>query len=213
LSNSENKKLSFTDLMRIKFKGILNPIASFLNRLGLKPNSITIFGLVGQIGAAILLGFGEIMWGGIVLLIFAPIDALDGTMARLRNEPTRFGGFVDSVTDRYSELIIFAGLLYYFAQSQNVLGIMLVFFAAAGSIMVSYTRARAEALNYDAKIGILSRLERYLIIIPCLIFQIPIIAMGITAVFANITALQRVISVRKQAYEARDVVGLTKVDK
>lgn len=199
--------------MRIKFKGILNPIASFLNRLGLKPNSITIFGLVGQIGAAILLGFGEIMWGGIVLLIFAPIDALDGTMARLRNEPTRFGGFVDSVTDRYSELIIFAGLLYYFAQSQNVLGIMLVFFAAAGSIMVSYTRARAEALNYDAKIGILSRLERYLIIIPCLIFQIPIIAMGITAVFANITALQRVISVRKQAYEARDVVGLTKVDK
>jgi len=208
LNNSEKKKISFTDLMRIKFKGILDPIGGFLNRLGLKPNSITIFGLLGQIIAAILLGFGEIMWGGIVLLVFAPIDALDGTMARLRNEPTRFGGFVDSVTDRYSELIVFAGLLYYFTQSQNTLGIMLVFFAAAGSIMVSYTRARAEALNYDAKVGILTRLERYLIIIPCLIFQIPIIGMGITAVFANITAFQRISSVRKQAYLAKDVVGL-----
>lgn len=195
-------------MMRIKFKGVLDPIGRFLNGLGLKPNVITIIGLIGQIGAAILLAYGEIMWGGIVLLLFAPIDALDGTMARLRNEPTRFGGFVDSVTDRYSELIVFAGLLYFFTQSNNVLGIMLVFFAAAGSIMVSYTRARAEALNYDAKTGILTRLERYLIIIPGLIFQIPLIAMGIIAVFANVTALQRIASVRKQAYIARDVIGL-----
>jgi CDP-diacylglycerol--glycerol-3-phosphate 3-phosphatidyltransferase len=208
LNNSEKKKLSFTDMMRIKFKGVLDPIGRFLNGLGLKPNVITIIGLIGQIGAAILLAYGEIMWGGIVLLLFAPIDALDGTMARLRNEPTRFGGFVDSVTDRYSELIVFAGLLYFFTQSNNVLGIMLVFFAAAGSIMVSYTRARAEALNYDAKTGILTRLERYLIIIPGLIFQIPLIAMGIIAVFANVTALQRIASVRKQAYIARDVIGL-----
>jgi CDP-diacylglycerol--glycerol-3-phosphate 3-phosphatidyltransferase len=208
LNNSEKKKLSFTDMMRIKFKGVLDPIGRFLNGLGLKPNVITIIGLIGQIGAAILLAYGEIMWGGIVLLLFAPIDALDGTMARLRNEPTRFGGFVDSVTDRYSELIVFAGLLYFFTQSNNVLGIMLVFFAAAGSIMVSYTRARAEALNYDAKTGILTRLERYLIIIPGLIFQIPLIAMGIIAVFANVTALQRIASVRKQAYIAKDVIGL-----
>lgn len=200
--------MSFTDLMRLRFKGILDPIARFLNKLGFKPNFITIFGLIGQIFAAILLGLGEIMWGGIVLLVFAPIDALDGTMARLLNQPTRFGGFVDSVTDRYSELIVFAGLLYYFAQNQNTLGVMLVFFAAGGSLMVSYTRSKAEALNYDAKVGILTRLERYIIIIPCLIFQIPIIAMGITAVFANITALQRITSVRKQAYMAKDVVGL-----
>ena len=200
--------MSFTDLMRLKFKGILDPIARFLNKLGFKPNFITIFGLIGQIFAAILLGLGEIMWGGIVLLVFAPIDALDGTMARLLNQPTRFGGFVDSVTDRYSELIVFAGLLYYFAQNQNILGVMLVFFAAGGSLMVSYTRSKAEALNYDAKVGILTRLERYIIIIPCLIFQIPIIAMGITAVFANITALQRITSVREQAYMAKDVVGL-----
>jgi CDP-diacylglycerol--glycerol-3-phosphate 3-phosphatidyltransferase len=210
LDNSTKKKISFSDLMRIKFKGILDPIGNFLNSLGLKPNMITIFGLVGHFIAAIFLAFGEIMWGGIILLIFAPIDALDGTMARLRNEPTRFGGFVDSVTDRFSELIIFAGLLYFFAQQHHTLAIMLLYFAAAGSIMVSYTRARAEALNYEAKEGLMTRLERLIILIPCLIFNIPVVALGILAVTANFTALQRVASVRKQAYLAKDVVGLSK---
>jgi len=210
LDNSEKKKLSFSDLMRKKFKGILDPIAGFLNNLGLKPNMITILGLVGHMISAIFIAFGEIMWGGIILLVFAPIDALDGTMARLRNEPTRFGGFVDSVTDRYSELIVFAGLLFHFAKLQNTLAIMLVFFAAAGSIMVSYNRARAEALNYDAKVGIMTRLERLIILIPCLIFNIPQVALWVLAILANFTALQRIWSVRKQAYLAQDVVGLKK---
>lgn len=210
MDNSEKNKLSFTDLMRKQFKGILDPIGRFLNKLGFKPNFITILGLVGQMIAAVFIAFGEIMWGGLIMLVFAPIDALDGTMARLRNEPTRFGGFVDSVTDRYSELIIFAGLLFHFAKIQNTLAIMLVFFAAAGSIMVSYTRARAEALNYDAKVGLLTRLERLVILIPCLIFNIPLVALWILAILANITAFQRIYSVRKQAYLAQDVVGFKK---
>ena len=210
MDNSEKKKLSFSDLMRKYFKGILDPIGRFLNNLGLKPNLITILGLVGQMVAALFIAFGEIMWGGLILLVFAPVDALDGTMARLRNEPTRFGGFIDSVTDRYSELIVFAGLLYHFAKIQDTLAIMLVFFAAAGSIMVSYTRARAEALNYDAKIGLLTRLERLVILIPCLIFIIPLVALWILAIVANFTAFQRIYSVRKQAYLAKDVVGLKK---
>jgi len=212
LDNSEKNKLSFTDLMRKQFKGILDPIGRFLNNLGLKPNFITILGLIGQMVAAVLIAFGEITWGGLVLLVFAPIDALDGTMARLRNEPTRFGGFVDSVTDRYSELIIFAGLLFHFAKIQDTLAIMLVFFAAAGSIMVSYTRARAEALNYEAKVGLLTRLERLVVLIPCLIFNIPLVALWILAILANITAFQRIYSVRKQAYLAQDVVGFNKRD-
>jgi CDP-diacylglycerol--glycerol-3-phosphate 3-phosphatidyltransferase len=212
LDNSEKNKLSFTDLMRKQFKGILDPIGRFLNNLGLKPNFITILGLIGQMVAAGLIAFGEITWGGLVLLVFAPIDALDGTMARLRNEPTRFGGFVDSVTDRYSELIIFAGLLFHFAKIQDTLAIMLVFFAAAGSIMVSYTRARAEALNYEAKVGLLTRLERLVVLIPCLIFNIPLVALWILAILANITAFQRIYSVRKQAYLAQDVVGFNKRD-
>jgi len=213
LNNSKNGKISFSDLMRKKFKGILDPIGNFLNNLGLKPNMITILGLIGHIIAAIIIAFGKISWGGIVLMVFAPIDALDGTMARLRNEPTRFGGFVDSVTDRFSELIVFAGLLYHFSIQQNTLAIMLVFFAAAGSIMVSYTRARAEALNYEAKVGIMTRLERLIILIVCLVFNIPLVALWILAILANFTALQRILSVRKQAYIAHDVVGLKKDNK
>jgi len=213
LEDSGKKKTSFTDLMRKLFKGVLDPIGNFLNNLGLKPNSMTIFGLLGHIISAILISFGQIAWGGILLLIFAPIDALDGTMARLRNEPTRFGGFVDSVTDRVSELLVFAALLYYYTLHQNTLAIMLVFFSAAGSIMVSYTRARAEALSYDAKVGLLGRLERMIILIPCLIFNIPLVALWILAILTIFTTFQRVLSVRKQAYAANDIVGINKVEK
>lgn len=185
--------------MRGFFKWILDPIGGFLNKIGLTPNSITMLGLLGNIAAAFFLANGEIVWGGVIVLVMWPVDALDGTMARLRGEPTDFGGFVDSVTDRYSELAIFAGLLYYFVVQDNTIAVMLVFASASGSILVSYTRARAEALNYDAKIGALTRVERYLVLAPGLIFNIPLVAMWIIAILANFTALQRIFYVRKQA--------------
>ena len=205
---AEKKKLSFTDFLRVRFKGLLDPIGRFLNKIGLKPNMVTIFGLIGNFGAALLIASGYITWGGILVLIMAPIDALDGTMARLREEPTRFGGFVDSVTDRYSELLTLGGLLFYFSQQSSNLGVILSFLAAAGSIMVSYTRARAEALNYDAKIGLLTRVERYFVLIPGLIFNIPMIALWILAILTNFTAFQRIWYVRKQAYLSNDIVGI-----
>jgi len=204
---ADKKNMSFTDILRVRFKGLLNPIAGFLNKIGLKPNMVTIFGLLGNIVAAYFLAIGEITWGGILVLFFAPIDALDGTMARLRGETTRFGGFIDSVTDRYSEILVFGGLLIHFAMLSNIVAIILCFFAATGSLMVSYTRARAESLNYEAKVGFLTRVERYLILIPCLIFNWPLIAIWILSIFTNLTAIQRIYSVRKQAYAINDVVG------
>lgn len=204
----DKEKLSFTDFLRVRFKGILNPIGAFLNKIGLKPNMVTIFGLIGNFGAAYLIARGYITWGGILVLIMAPVDALDGTMARLRNEPTRFGGFVDSVTDRYSELLVFAGLIYHFLVLDSNIGVILAFLAAAGSLMVSYTRARAESLKYDAKVGILTRVERYIVLIPGLIFNFPLVALWILAILTNFTAWQRIWYVRKQAYLSQDVVGL-----
>ena len=200
-NTEEKKKISLTDSMRSLFKGILEPIGKLLNKTGLTPNSITMLGLLGNIIAAFFLANGEIFWGGVIVLIMWPVDALDGTMARLRGEPTDFGGFVDSVTDRYSELVIFAGLLYYFSEQGDTLAVMLVFASAAGSILVSYTRARAEALDFDAKIGALTRVERYLVLAPGLIFNIPLAAMWIIAILANFTALQRIFYVRKQAHQ------------
>ena len=103
------------------FKGILDTIGGFLNRLGLMPNTMTLFGLFGNTIGAYLLSQGQITWGGIIILLMGPIDALDGTMARLRGMDGHFGAFVDSVTDRYSELVIFAGLLYYYVQQGDAL--------------------------------------------------------------------------------------------
>ena len=195
------EKVSLTDRLRVLFKWVLDPIGGFLNRLGLTPNTVTMLGLVGSIVAAFFLANGNMLWGGLIVLVMWPVDALDGTMARLRGEPTDFGGFVDSVTDRYSELVIFAGLLYYFLGQGDTLASMLVFASASGSILVSYTRARAEALDFDAKIGALTRVERYFVLAPGLIFNFPIIAMWIIAIMANFTALQRIFYVRQQAHK------------
>ena len=195
----ERTKKTFTDLLRIWFKWIVDPIGGFLNRIGLTPNTVTLLGLAGNVVGAIFIAKGEIFWGGVIVLVAWPIDALDGTMARLRGEPSDFGGFVDSVTDRYSELVIYGGLLYHFLNIGDTSTSMLVFLAAAGSVLVSYTRARAETLGFDAKIGALTRVERYLVLAPGLVFNYPVIAMWIIAILANFTALQRIWHVRKQA--------------
>lgn len=194
------KKKTFSENMRYWFRGIVGPIAGFLNRIGLTPNSITLTGLAGNLVGAILLAQGNFFWGGVVVLLMGPLDALDGAMARLRGEASDWGAFVDSVSDRYSELMIFGGLIYYYAAGGEVLWVMLAFVAAAGSVLVSYTKARADSLKYDANIGVLTRMERYLILAPCLVLGIPQVAIAIVAVLANVTAIQRIWKVRAQAH-------------
>ncbi|MDY6845715.1 MAG: CDP-alcohol phosphatidyltransferase family protein [Chloroflexota bacterium] len=193
---------TFTDFLRRLFKGFLDNIAAFLNKLGIKPNVVTTAGLVGNLMAAVLIAFGKLTWGGIVAMIVGPLDALDGTMARMRNESSRYGAFVDSVTDRYSEIALYGGLLVYFYKTGTWYDALLVFFAALGSIMVSYVRARAEALNYSVKIGLLTRAERYIVLIPGIIIGFPRISLWILAIFTHVTAIQRFLYVRKQAKES-----------
>jgi CDP-diacylglycerol--glycerol-3-phosphate 3-phosphatidyltransferase len=195
----QKQPLTLTDFLRSRFKGVLDPIALFLNRIGLMPNTMTVLGLAGNTLGAYFLARGQMTLGGILILLMGPIDALDGTMARLRGEPTDFGAFVDSVTDRYSELVIFGGLLYFYLQQDNWLMVVLAYLAAAGSVLVSYTRARAQSLGVETKVGILTRVERYLVLAPALIFNIPHIALWALAVLANLTALQRILDVRRKA--------------
>jgi CDP-diacylglycerol---glycerol-3-phosphate 3-phosphatidyltransferase len=207
LENAAKKEpVTFTDFLRARFRGILEPIARFLNKIGLLPNTVTLLGLLGTTIGSVFLAFGQLTVGGLIILVMAPIDALDGTMARLRGESSQFGGFVDSVTDRYAELVIFAGLLVHFIRGDNWWGIGLTYLAAAASVLVSYIRSRAEAAGYEAKIGIFSRVERYLVLLPCLIFQIPLVGVGAIALFGNITALQRILHVRREAYARMDVL-------
>lgn len=196
-----NKKQTFSDRARVIFKGILDPIGHFLNRLGLTPNSITLLGLLGTTIGAYMISQGHMTTGAFVLLASVLVDVFDGTMARLRGEPSDFGAFVDSVSDRYAELITLGGLLYYFLTQDNYPGVMISFAAAAGSVLVSYVKARAEGLGFTAKVGILTRLERYLVLIPLLVFNQPFLAVVIIAILAHITAFQRIFYVRAQGRE------------
>jgi CDP-diacylglycerol--glycerol-3-phosphate 3-phosphatidyltransferase len=196
-----NPKQTFTDRLRLIFKSILDPIAAFLNGTRLTPNAVTLFGLAGTTVAAYLLSQGKMTIGAIFLFLFVIVDVFDGTMARLRGEPSDFGAFVDSVSDRYAEFITFGGLLYYFLSQGNYPGVMVTFAATAGSVLVSYVKARAEGLGFTAKVGILTRVERYIVLIPLLLFNQPFLAVAIIAVLGNFTALQRIAHVRVQGHE------------
>lgn len=203
VNSDASTKRTFTDYLRLWFKWVLDPLGGFFNRLGLTPNMMTMLGLLGNTVGAIFLARGNMLTGGLLVLMMTPIDALDGTMARLRGEASDFGAFVDSVSDRYSELIIYGGLLYHFLTQGDTVGGMLVFGAAAGSVLVSYVKARAEGLGYQAKVGLLTRAERYIVLAPSLVFNQLYIGLGIIAVFANITALQRIWYVRRHAHEKK----------
>ncbi len=199
-NNGVRVPVTFTDRMRVWFKWIVDPLGRFYLGIGMTPNMMTALGLAGNFLGAYFISQGKLVLGGWLVLVMTPIDALDGTMARLRGDPSDFGAFVDSVSDRYAEMAILGGLMYYFAMQGDALGSTLAFAAAAGSILVSYVKARAESLHYEAKVGLLTRMERYLVLAPLLVLNQPIIALWILAVLGNFTALQRIWFVRRQAH-------------
>jgi len=185
--------------MRVQSKGAVETVAGFFNRAGVTPDAMTLLGLMGATVGAVTLALGAIPQGGVVILLSGLTDALDGTMARLRGKTTRFGAFLDSTMDRFSELFIFCGLAVYFGFSSDVLGVAVTFAAAIGSVMVSYTKARAEALGFECKIGLLTRMERYMVLCPLLILNLPFPAAAAVALLANFTALQRIGHVYRQS--------------
>ncbi|NSW53602.1 MAG: CDP-alcohol phosphatidyltransferase family protein [Anaerolineae bacterium] len=186
---------TFTDRLRKIFQKSLEAIASLLLKTGLTPNAITIIGCLGTLIASVLIARGHLTWGGLVALFWVVFDAFDGTMARLSGKVSQFGAFLDSSLDRYAELFLLGGLLVHFMANDQTIAALLTFTAAGGSLMVSYTRARAQSLGYEAKIGFLSRVERFIVLIPSLLFHIPLVAVAILAVFTNLTAVQRMLHV------------------
>ncbi len=199
MSAQDPQKKDLESFLRRTFKKPLDGIAGFLLRLGLTPNHITLLGLLGNIGAAVLIGMGELRWAGLLAGFMAPLDAVDGAMARLRGASSKFGAFFDSTIDRYDELILLAGLAFYFYNIGSLAGVMLTFAAAIGSVMVSYTRARAEALGFQASVGILTRVGRAIVLVIGLLFAQALPSVGIIAILANITAIQRIFAVWRQS--------------
>lgn len=200
----ERKQRTFTDFLRVLFSDLLTWAGTLLNKWGVHPNMLTLTGVLGTALGAVLVGLGKLPLGGFVILLMGPIDALDGAVARVRGEPEDFGAFVDSVSDRYIEFFIYAGLLWYYLGQGNNYAVLLILFAFAGSVLVSYIRARAQSLGFEAKVGILTRVERFLVIGPSILFKVPMVGIVIVAVFANITALQRILHVRRESHARKD---------
>jgi len=186
-----------TKFLRDIFNKPLEAIANYLDRLGITANTITLIGLTGNITAAFFIGRGQFLAGAIILIFLSPLDAVDGALSRVRNKETKFGAFLDSICDRYSEIAVIFGILVFFLNKNDFWGVIFSFLAVTGSVLVSYVRARAEALGGECKIGILTRVERYLLIIIVLLINQVEVGVGILAVFSHITAFQRIIHVQK----------------
>ncbi len=151
-------------------------LARWLARSRMHPNVLTIIGLLVTIYAAVLFAKGQFLAAGLVLIVAGACDILDGALARLTRQVTRFGAFLDSVLDRYSDVIVFLGLIVYFARptaEQSLFYVVLTGIAMIGSLMTSYTRARAECLIPQCRVGFLERPERLGLLIIGALTEVP----------------------------------------
>jgi len=189
---------------------------------------LTVIGLLLSILTAIVIAQGFLFVGGLLVLFAGIFDMFDGAMARVRNAATTFGAFLDSTLDRYSEGIILFGLLFYALQHPGLQDplwpvpheqtwmIAFTYIAMVGSVMVSYTKARAEGLGLECKTGLLARPERVIILAIGLLTNTGIWALALLAVFANVTAVERILSIwrttTRQSVGKREPVPTNKQD-
>lgn len=163
---------------------------------GLTPNILTVSGLILNGLVALVLGFGWIEVGGAFLLVASAFDMLDGAVARATEKITPFGGFLDSTLDRYSEAVVYLGLLVYLVGTDDAeIGSVLVFAAATGALLISYARARAEAAGYTASVGLAARTERVVLLALCLLIGQPLWALWVLAIATHLTAITRIVHV------------------
>lgn len=174
-------------------------VGAFLGKFGVTPNMLTIAGFLLNCIVAAIIASGRGQLGGVLLLFASAFDMLDGAVARSTGQTSKFGGFFDSTVDRYSEIVVYVGLLWYMLGTDDwKWGAMLVLLSATGAVMVSYARARAEAAGWKASVGILARPERVVVLSLGLIIERPMWALIVLAVATNLTAVMRMIHVWRE---------------
>jgi CDP-diacylglycerol--glycerol-3-phosphate 3-phosphatidyltransferase len=178
---------------------IIDRIVGALALSRIHPNVLTFLGLVINTWAAVLFAAGSFRAAGLVVILAGLFDMVDGRVARETNRVTRFGGFFDSVLDRYSDLALFMGLLVYYASINRFFYIVLTAIVMTGSVMVSYTRARAEISIPKCKVGFLERPERVVLIIIGALFDRMAPVLWVIAVLANLTVIHRMIYTWQEA--------------
>ena len=205
-NNSQRVKLS--EVRRTLANRIVEPPARLLAATSVSPNAITWFGFLLAVGAAILIILGHLLAAGFLVLISGLFDLLDGALARRANRVTLFGGVLDSTLDRLSEAILLLGILglflltgeqpFLFASVTLGWSVLLIFVTLLGSLLVSYIRARAEALGVECDVGLFTRGERVIVLALGLLLNQLVIALAIITVFSFITVGQRLLYIGQQ---------------
>ncbi len=185
----------FTDWLRKVFRGAIETVAGFFNRLGIHPNTLTLVGCLLQLGVGVVLATGALRLGGVLLAVTSVFDAFDGALARQQGQASKFGAFLDSNLDRISEAGVLLGLAWHYMGQPGRVEEMLIYVALVGSLMVSYARARAEGLGVNCKEGLFTRVERTLTLFLGLVTGWIVPALWILAVGSVLTAVHRIVSV------------------
>jgi CDP-diacylglycerol--glycerol-3-phosphate 3-phosphatidyltransferase len=196
----DRKKMSWTSGVGKACGVLLDAIVRLLALSHINPNVLTLMGLVVNTYAAFLFGYANgdnqrrmFFYAGLVIIGSGFFDLVDGRVARLSNQVTRFGGFFDSVVDRYSDASLFFGLLVYYSRGNRFFYVVLTALVMISAIMVSYARARAESLIGTCRVGFMERPERLVLLIIGALFNVMAPALWVIAVLSTITVIHRIV--------------------
>jgi CDP-diacylglycerol---glycerol-3-phosphate 3-phosphatidyltransferase len=185
--------MTFTRAVGVSCNAIIRLIVRGLALSKIHPNALTFIGLLINIGAAALMAVGSFRWAALVVIVAAIFDMVDGRVARETNQVTKFGGFFDSVIDRYSDLALLVGLLVYYASINRYFYVVLTAVVMTGCVMVSYTRARSECIIPLCKVGFMERPERIVLFIIGALFDRMAPVLWVIAVLSNLTVAHRML--------------------
>ncbi len=172
---------------------IAEPVARALVGARLRPNQLTVLGLCVSALSAVAFAWDRQRWAGGLLALAGACDILDGALARASGQVSPFGAFLDSVLDRYSDLLVLAGVIVLFGRFGRTADVLATLAALIGTVMVSYTRARAESVGIDCRVGLMERGERLLLLVAGALADLLVPVVWIVAVGANVTAAHRML--------------------
>jgi CDP-diacylglycerol--glycerol-3-phosphate 3-phosphatidyltransferase len=198
--------------IKMRARGILDPIVGALAAAGIPPLLVTLVGLVLSVYGAVVVAEGSLALGAVFLIASGLCDVLDGDLARRRNMVTRFGAFIDSSLDRIAEFAYFTGIIVYTVNRPGEIdnfSVVVVMIALTGSVLTSYTRARAEGVGFECTVGVLERPERIALLVLGLLlgYRILIAIVTVIAIASTFTFLQRIFHVHRLAREDADSVS------
>lgn len=186
--------------LRTVLDALFKPFAGLLLLCRVTPNQVSLMGILLNLITAWLIVDSQLLLAGLMYLLAGGLDLLDGVLARLAKMATRFGAFLDSTADRISEGVVFAAIAYYFARHGQPVDAAVAVLALLGSLLVSYTRARAEGLGLECKVGIVTRAERVVLVAFGLTFGLLAESLYLLVVLTAFSATQRIVHTLRQLY-------------